>query len=255
MTGATAGIGLEFARRLAERGHDLVLVARDTDRMTSVAADLSARFGCEVESLRADLTDRDDMHRVAARLADPDRPVDVLVNNAGFGLNHFVVGGEIDDELRQLDILCTAVLVLSHAAAGAMKARRRGAIITIASVSAFTSLASYSAAKAWALVFSEVLAGELRGTGVTVTAVCPGFTRSEFHQRAGMDMSRLPGFMWLTAGHVADAGLAAARRGQLVVIPGAQYRVLSALLQIAPRGLRWWVFWGRPGARREGARR
>jgi uncharacterized protein len=255
VTGASAGIGREFARQLAARGHDLVLVARDQGRLDEVAADLRDAHGVGVETLSADLTDRDDMRRVAARLADPQRPVDVLVNNAGFGVNHFFVGGSLDEELRQLDVLCTAVLVLSHAAAPAMTARGRGAIVTVSSVSAFTTQATYSAAKAWATAFSEVLAGELRGSGVAVTAVHPGFTRTEFHARAGMDMSRTPAVMWLDAERVVADALRGARTGRRIVVPGLLYQAITVLLGVLPRGARWRIFWARPGGRRTGARR
>lgn len=255
VTGATSGIGLEFARVLAARGHDLVLVARDLDRLAAVAAELDQRHGVTVETLSADLTVREEMLRVGQRLSDPARPVDLLVNNAGFGLNSFCVDGELTDELRQFDILCTAVLVLSHAAARAMRERGRGAIINVSSVSGFTVQVTYSSAKAWVTSFTEVLAGELRGTGVTATAVCPGYTRTEFHSRAGMDMAATPSWMWLTAGEVVTSALDAARRGRIVVVPSVPYRLLAGLLLALPRGLRWWIFWGRPGAHREGKRR
>lgn len=238
VTGATAGIGREFARQLAARGHDLVLVARDEERLATVADGLRDAHGVGVETIRADLSDRADMRRTAARLADPGRPVDVLVNNAGFGINHRFVGGDLDAELRQLDVLCTAVLVLSHAAASAMRARGRGLVVTVSSVAAFTSEATYSAAKAWATTFTEALAHELRGTGVLVTAVHPGFTRTEFHARAGMDMSRIPSPLWLSSEQVVDAALRGARAGRTVVVPGALYRVAAAALQAAPRSWR-----------------
>ena len=238
VTGATAGIGREFARQLAARGHDLILVARDEARLRTVAGELAAEHGVAVETLRADLTDRAEMARVGERLADADRPVDVLVNNAGFGVNHRFVGGDLDEELRQLDVLCTAVLVLSHAAAPAMRARGRGLILTVSSVAAFTSRHSYSAAKAWATTFTEALAHDLRGSGVLVSAVHPGFTRTEFHDRAGMDMSRTPAFTWLTTEQVVDAALRGARAGRTVVVPGAFYRVAATALQLAPRSLR-----------------
>ncbi len=255
VTGGTAGLGLAFARALADSGHDLVLVARDETRLAAVSAELSSRFGVEVETMRADLTQRADMHQVAARVGDPDRPVDVLVNNAGFGLNHFFVGGSLTEELRQLDILVTAVLVASHAAATAMKARGRGAIITVSSVSGFTVQASYSSAKAWATNFTEVLAGELRGSGVTATALCPGFVRTEFHHRARMNISRVPRWLWLDADEVVAACLRDVAAGRIISVPGAKYRLVAGLLQAIPRGLRWWIFWGRPGAKRSGARR
>lgn len=255
VTGGTAGLGLAFARALAESGHDLVLVARDEARLRDTAAELQQRFGAVVETVSADLTRREDVLHVARRLSDPARPVDMLVNNAGFGVNRFFVGGSLDEELGQVDILVTAVLALSHAAAPAMKSRGHGVIVNVASVSGFTVQASYSAAKAWAITFTEVLAGELRGSGVTATALCPGFVRTEFHQRAGMDMRGTPRWMWLDADEVVATCLADVAAGKIVSIPGGQYRFFSGFLRVIPRGLRWWIFWGRPGAKRSGARR
>ncbi len=200
ITGATAGIGAEFARRLAAQGHDLVLVARDEDRLEATAADLKHRFGGAVAVLPADLADRDQCARVEARLADRDRPVDLLVNNAGFGTGHRFSRGQLADEERQLDVLVRAVLRLSHAAVGGMVERRHGGIVNVSSVAAWTPTGTYSAAKAWVTTFSEGLDAELAGIGVRVVAVAPGFTRTEFHDRAGMDMSSIPDWLWLDAG-------------------------------------------------------
>ena len=184
VTGATAGIGLEFARQLAERGTDIVLVARDRQRLDGVAADLHRRFGVTTEVLVADLADRAAVQVVADRLADGARPVDLLVNNAGFGLKRGFLQNEVEVEEGAFDVLCRAVLVLSHAAARAMKVRGHGSIINVSSVASFVAMGSYSAAKAWVTVFSEGLANELAGSGVRVMAWCPGLTHTEFHQRA-----------------------------------------------------------------------
>lgn len=251
VTGATAGIGLAFARRLAADGHDLVLVARDVDRLAAVADQLRTAYGHEVEVLGADLADRGQLQRVADRVAELDRPVDVLVNNAGFGLADTFLGTQVADEERMLDVLCRAVLVLSHAAAPAMTQRRRGAIVTVSSVSGFVAMGTYSAAKAWATAFSEGLASELAPHGVTVTALCPGFVRTEFHQRAGMTMSRLPGWAWLDSDDLVHACLADVRRGVVVSVPSLPYAALVRLLRHAPRGLvrrgSWLVARGRSG--------
>lgn len=237
VTGATAGIGLSFARRLAADGHDLVLVARDTGRLEEVAAELRTAYGREVEVLVADLVDPEQLGRVAERVGDRGRPVDVLVNNAGFGLVDTFLRSDVDDEVRMLDILCRAVLVLSHAAAPAMVERRRGAIVNVSSVSGFVAMGTYSAAKAWATAFSEGLASELAPHGVTVTALCPGFVRTQFHQRAGMDMSRLPAWAWLDSDDLVHACLADVRRGAVVSVPSLPYTVLVALVRHAPRAL------------------
>ena len=237
VTGATAGIGLAFCRELAERGHDLVLVARDRARLENVSDELEAKYQVHCEILAADLSDRLQVQKVAERLAEPGRPVDLLVNNAGFGLSRSFLQGDLADEERALDVLCRAVMVLSHAAALAMRDRGRGAIINVSSVAGFVAMGSYSAAKAWVTTFSEALANELAGTGVTVTALCPGFTHTEFHQRASLDMSRLPKVMWLEADRLVRDCLDDVKAGKVISVPGPQYKLIAALTRTLPRGL------------------
>ena len=237
VTGATAGIGLAFCRELAERGHDLVLVARDRVRLENVSDELSATYKVGAEILAADLSDRAQVQRVADRLADPTRPVDLLVNNAGFGMSHSFLGGELADEERMLDVLCRAVLVLSHAAALPMRARGHGAIVNVSSVAGFVPMGTYAAAKAWCTAFTEVLSSELAGSGVTATALCPGFTHTELHARADLDMSRLPDFLWLEADRLVRDCLDDVTAGKVVSVPGVQYKVLVGALQVLPRGL------------------
>jgi len=235
VTGATAGIGLAFCRELAERGHDLVLVARDRARLENVSDELSATYKVGAEILAADLSDRAQVQRVADRLADATRPVDLLVNNAGFGMSHSFLGGDLADEERMLDVLCRAVLVLSRAAALPMRARGHGAVVS--SVAGFAPMGTYAAAKAWCTAFTEVLAAELVGSGVTATALCPGFTHTELHARADLDMSRLPDFLWLEADRLVRDCLDDVSAGKVVSVPGAQYKLLVAALQVLPRGL------------------
>ena len=237
VTGATAGIGLAFCRELAERGHDLVLVARDRARLENVSDELEAKYQVRCEILAADLSDRLQVQKVADRLGEPGRPVDLLVNNAGFGLSRSFLQGDLAEEERALDVLCRAVMVLSHAAALAMRDRGRGAIINVSSVAGFVAMGSYSAAKAWVTTFSEALANELAGTGVTVTALCPGFTHTEFHQRASLDMSRLPKVMWLEADRLVRDCLDDVKAGKVISVPGPQYKLIAALTRTLPRGL------------------
>jgi short-subunit dehydrogenase len=237
VTGATAGIGLAFVRRLAADGNDLVLVARDVERLESVAAELRSAYGRTVEVLPADLADRAQLQRVADRLADRQRPVDLLVNNAGFSLNRGFTTGAVEDEERLLDVLVRAVLVLSHAAGGAMRERGRGTIVNVSSVSGFVVMGTYSAAKAWVTTFSEGLATELGRHGVQVTALCPGFVRTEFHERAELKMSHVPAAGWLDADELVDSCLADVRRGRVVSIPSKRYKVLVTLVRHAPRSL------------------
>lgn len=239
ITGASAGLGLEFAWQLATARHDLVLVARDEERLEQVAGQIRAAAGVRVQVLPADLSAADDVARVAERLASPgdeeERPVGLLVNNAGFATHQRFVGGDLDVEVRALDVMVRAVMVLSHAAAGQMTARGRGAILNVASVAALTAGGTYAAAKAWVRSFTEGLAVELHGTGVSATVLCPGFTRTEFHDRAGLDMSGLPDVAWLHADRVVATALADVRRGVVISTPSTRYRTASALLRVLPR--------------------
>jgi len=234
VTGAGAGIGYAFARRLAARGHDLVLVGRDAGRLEQFAGVLRGAHRVDVEVLPADLTVPADLGRVAARLADPGRPVDLLVSNAGAGIAGSFVGGDLAVELARLDLLVRAVLVLTHAAVPGMVARGRGAVVTVASVAAFLPGGTYSAAKAWAVTFSTSLALELEGTGVTATALCPGYVRTEFHERAGIDVGAIPRVAWLQADRLVADCLADVARGRPVSIPGRRYRLAVALLRHLP---------------------
>ena len=237
VTGATAGIGYAFCQELAERGTDLVIVARHRARLENMSDELRARHSINVEILAADLSKRTQLKRVADRLADSDRPIDLLVNNAGFGMKKSFLGGDLADEEAMLDVLCRAVLVLSHAGARSMRDRGRGAIINVSSVAGFVPMGTYSAAKAWCTVFTETLAHELSGSGVSATALCPGFTHTEFHERANLEIAQVPSAMWLEADRLVRDCLDDVKAGKVISIPGVQYKVLAGVAQIAPRGL------------------
>lgn len=237
VTGATAGIGLAFARALAGRGHDLVLVARDRARLDDLALALERDHGVRATVLAADLADRPQLAMVEARVADRDRPVDVLVNNAGFGLRQRFGRSAVEDEQRMLDVLVTAVMRLSHAAVPAMTERRRGGIVNVSSVASWITGGTYSAAKAWTTVFTEGLATELRGTGVRALAVCPGFVRTEFHDRASMDVSQIPSWMWLDADRVARTALADLDAGRVLSVASPRYKALAGALRVMPRAV------------------
>jgi uncharacterized protein len=234
VTGPTAGIGRSFARQLAEGGHDLVLVARDEARLQELAGELRSAHGVEVEVLPADLTDRAALGTVEQRLADPDRPVDLLVNNAGFGLKGRFLDNDIEAEQAQHDVLVTAVLRLSHAALGAMAERGSGGIINVSSVAAFLPRGTYSAAKAWVNSFSEWAANEYRDRGVTVTSLCPGFTKTEFHERMGVSRGSAPDFMWLDADELVATALKDHGKGKTFSIPSAQYKAITTVARIVP---------------------
>jgi short-subunit dehydrogenase len=236
VTGATAGIGNAFARRLAAQGHGLVLVARDEGRLREVADSLRAAHGVPVEVLVADLTVRDQLDRVALRLRDDARPIDLLVNNAGFSVRGSFVGGDLAAEERMLDVLVRAVLVLTHAAVPGMRARGRGAVVTVSSVAGFLPGGTYSAAKAWATSFTMSLALDLLGTGVTATALCPGYVHTEFHARAGFTMDSLPEWAWLDADRLVRDCLDDVRRGRSLSVPSRRYRIAVTLLRHLPLG-------------------
>jgi short-subunit dehydrogenase len=237
ITGPTSGIGRGFADALARKGFDLVLVARDEARLTELAAELLAAYGVRSEVLAADLSVREDVERVAARLSDPERPIRALVNNAGFGLKRSFTRTGVEDEQRLLDVLVTAVMRLTHAALPGMVARGSGMIINVSSVAGWITGGTYSSAKAWVTVFTESLSQELQGTGVRATAVCPGFVHTEFHQRADIDMAQVPRWMWLDVPTVVAQAFRDLAIGNPVSVAGAQYRSLAVLLRHGPRSL------------------
>jgi short-subunit dehydrogenase len=236
VTGATAGIGAAFAERLARDGRDLVVVARDAKALEQRAAELRDRHRVTASPLVADLAADEGIEAVERRLADVAHPVDLLVNNAGFGLNAGYLDAPLADELRMLKVHCEAVLRLTTAAAGAMRRRGRGGVINVASVAAFLPRGTYGASKAWVVQFTQGAARDLAGSGVRLLALCPGFVRTEFHQRAAMRTENIPGWMWLRADRVVDAALRDLARGRTVSIPDARYKALMGAARLLPRG-------------------
>ena len=214
-----------------------MLVARDEARLQEYAAELERGHRVKVEVLVADLTDRAQLARVEDRLRDSARPIDLLVNNAGFGVNQLFLEGDLDAEQSMLDVLVTAVMRLTHAALPGMVARGAGGVVNESSVASFIAGGTYSAAKSWVTVFSESIDRQLADTGVTVMALCPGFTHTEFHQRGGMDVSHLPDWMWLDAPDVVATALTDLRRGRPISVPGAQYKAIRVLTSVLPRPL------------------
>src|SRR3954453_19759474 len=235
VTGGASGIGAAFARALARRGFDLVLVARDRERLEA-AADAYRAMGRPVEVLAADLADRSDVDRVAARLEDPARPVEVLVNNAGFSVRERLTDPDVAGHDRALDVMVRAVLVLAGAAARGMRERGHGNIVNVSSVAGFISMGAYSAIKAWVTTYTEGLANELHGTGVRVMALAPGWVRTEFHERAGVPVSGIPSALWLDADELVAAALKDLVRGRVISVPSLRYRSLILLARHGPRG-------------------
>jgi hypothetical protein len=240
ITGASAGIGREFAVQLAARGYDLILVARDEDRLAALAGALESERGVATRVLRADLASEDDTDRVVAAVGELAR-LDLLVNNAGFGTRGTLAEAEPARQEEMVRVHVLAPLRLVQAALPGMLARGEGAIVNVASVAAFLASprnVNYCATKAYLVSMTEGLAAELRGTGVRAQALCPGFTHSEFHARMRSDKGAIPPFMWLAAPAVVRASLEALDAGgPVVTVPGAGYRLVIPLLRLVPRGL------------------
>ncbi|MCW3494029.1 SDR family NAD(P)-dependent oxidoreductase [Microbacterium sp. SSM24] len=239
ITGASSGLGAEYARQLAARGADLVLVARDREALDGLARDLVARHHVGVEVMALDLLKPRQRAKLERRLADHEHPVEMLVNNAGFGLPLAFERNSVEDEVRHLDLHVEVPLRLSHAALGPMLERGHGRILNVASVAGFTPRSTYGACKGWLISFSRWANVEYEKRGVTVTAVCPGFTHTNFHERAGLPPGQegVPDWMWLDATTVVSESLRDAARGRAVSIPSTKYKMLVALTRFAPSAL------------------
>ncbi|RKE22441.1 SDR family oxidoreductase [Streptomyces sp. TLI_171] len=236
ITGATAGIGAAFANRLARDGRDLVLVARDVERLAATAAELTARHGVRVETLAADLATETGIEAVEHRLRDSEQPVDLLINNAGFGNRGAYLDVPVQDEIDMVKVHIEAVLRLTTAAVPGMRERGFGAVVNVASVAAFVPRGTYGATKAWVVNFTLGIARDLAGSGVRLQALCPGFTRTEFHQRAGMGTSSIPSWGWLTAERVVNDSLADLARNRPLCVPGKRYKAAVAAARLLPAG-------------------
>ena len=239
ITGASAGIGEAFAHRLAGQGTDLVLVARRHERLAQLADRLGGDcgHGVKVETLVADLSDRHDRQRVVQRLTAADDPIDLLVNNAGSGsVGHFI-DQDADHEAAMIDVNIGAAHRLAHAAGGAMANRNGGGILNVSSIAGFSPSprsATYGATKAFVTSLSEALSVELAPRGVTVTCLCPGLTRTEFHDNADYRPRALPAFFWQSPDRVAEAGLSGMAAGRVIVVPGVLNKLTAGLAAIVP---------------------
>ena len=240
VTGASAGIGRAFAEALARDGFDLVIVARDTQRLTALGKELDAAQGASVEVITADLSAGAGISQVEARLVDDDRPVELLVNNAGFGTVGRFHELPIHREVSEIGLNVVAVTRLTHAALPGMVALGRGGVINVSSIAGHqpTPLnATYGATKAFVSSLSQAVHEEMKGTGVNCMVLCPGFTRTEFQARAGIDSNDIPNFLWQDPSTVVEAALAAFRKGKAVCVPGGLNRVTAGFSGSAPSGL------------------
>jgi len=235
VTGATVGIGESFTRLLAQNGYNIVLVARDLPRLHERAKGLESNFGIETKVIQADLATDAGCKSIEDFITN--NQIDVLINNAGFGLNKAFTMSQLDAEQQMLDVLVRTPMRLMHVALPAMKERNKGVIINVSSVAGWIAGGTYSASKSYLTVLTESLHTELSSTNVKVSALCPGFTRTEFHQRGGMSMKGLPAFMWLNADKLVATAWKDAVAGKAVSVPGWQYQLLTFLMRNIPRSL------------------
>jgi short-subunit dehydrogenase len=235
VTGATSGIGESFTRLLAENNYNIVLVARDMPRLQERARELEAKFRVETHIIQADLSTDAGCAVVEQYIAN--NQVDVLINNAGFGLNKAFTISDLDAEQQMFNVLIRTPMRLMHVALPLMKQRNKGVIINVSSVAGYIAGGSYSAAKSYLTVISESLHTELAGTNIRISALCPGFTRTEFHQRGRMSMKGLPSFMWLDSDKLVAKAWSDALKGEAVSIPGWQYQLLVFVIQTLPRSI------------------
>ena len=235
VTGATAGIGESFCRLLADNNYNIVLVARDLPRLQERAIQLEAKFNVETHVIQADLSTDAGCSVVEQYLAS--NQVDVLINNAGFGLNKAFTMSELKAEQEMFDVLVRTPMRLMHVVLPGMKQRNKGVVINVSSVAGYIAGGSYSAAKSYLTVITESLHTELADTNIKVSALCPGFTRTEFHQRGRMSMKGLPGFMWLNSDKLVAKAWSDALKGKAVSIPGWQYQLLVFVIHALPRSI------------------
>jgi len=235
VTGATVGIGESFTRLLASKGYNIALVARDEVRLHERAGELREKYGIQTFVLPADLATKGGVKLVEKYIQSYE--IEVLINNAGFAINKTFTLSNLGDEQDLLNVLVRTPMRLMHVILPGMKERKSGTIINVSSVAGFIAGGTYSAAKSYLTVLSESLNKELKGTGVIVCALCPGFTRTEFHQRARMKMKGLPSFMWLNADKLVAKAWKDAQANKPLSIPGWQYKLLMAIISITPRSL------------------
>lgn len=241
ITGGTVGIGHAFAKALAARGYDLVLASRDADGLARVAQEFEATYSISVEVIPTDLARREDTLALARRIEDPERPIDLLVNNAGFAVHDSLLVTDVSIHDRAMDVMCKAVLILSGAAARAMKARGQGAILNVTSSSSAITTGNYSAIKAWATVYTEALSNELRGTGVRVMALLPGWVKTEFHSRGGVTAHNLPGFVWIDADVLVKQALKHLEAGKVLSVPTGRWAFAVWVGHMIPRRTTRWL--------------
>ena len=236
VTGATSGIGESFTRLLASNRYNIVLVARDVPRLQERAQGLQSKYGIKTHVIQADLATDEGCLVIEKYILE--NQIDVLINNAGFGTSKAFTMSTLEIEQQLLDVLVRTPMRLMHVALPLMKARNQGIIINVSSVAGYIAGGSYSASKSYLTVLTESLHTELAATNVKVSALCPGFTRTEFHQRGKMSMKGLPNFLWLNSDRLVEQSWKDAMKGKAVSVPGWQYKLLVFVVQtLVPRSI------------------
>lgn len=231
VTGGSSGIGLEFSHQLAADGYNVILASRDGDRLTTVAEQLRRKYQIHVETISVDLANTADIARLMDRICDENRPVEVLVNDAGFAVRDSLLAEDTDRQMAAFSVMAEAILKLSGAAARTMVVRGSGRIINVASTSAWLFAGNYSALKRWVVVYTESLALELKGTGVAATAVCPSWVKTNFHKNAGVDRPDVPNWLWVPVETIVKSALSASSRGKSRVIPTFRWKIAVFILR------------------------
>jgi short-subunit dehydrogenase len=231
ITGGSSGIGLEFSRQLAADHYNVILASRDEDKLAVAARQLRQEYQVEVETISVDLANAKDVERLIARICDENRPVEMLVNDAGFAVHDSLLTEDTSRQMAAFAVMAEAILKLSGAAARTMIARGEGRIINVASTSAWLFAGNYSALKRWVVVYTESLALELRGTGVAATVVCPSWVKTNFHRSAGVDRPDVPRWLWVSAKTVVKSALSASSRGKSHIVPTFRWKVAVCILK------------------------
>ncbi len=235
ITGASSGIGREFANQLAKRGFDLVLVARDEPRLMAVGEELANKYGVKYQVIKADLSQVNEINELSSKIKNQDFQFNLLVNNAGFGLNKAFHKSSPEEEKALLEVLVTAPLILTQAAISQMLESKNGYVINVGSVAAWITSGTYSAAKSWLHSFTESMHAQYSKEGINFSTVAPGFTRTEFHQRANINMNSMPKWLWLEDKKVVSEAIEGVLKGRSLVVPGFQYKTLKVFADFMPR--------------------
>jgi short-subunit dehydrogenase len=233
VTGASAGIGLEFVHQLSKKGYDVILVSRNKNKLEEIAKDVVNKYGIKTEILTADLGTEQGIKQTCDFILQND--VEFVVNSAGLGINKPFHATDLAEEVNLLNVLVKAPLEISHAAINQMMKKNKGFIVNVGSVAAWTTSGTYSAAKVWLTSFSESLNTNYKSSGINVTVVAPGFTRTEFHQRAQRPTNEIPNWMWISTQLVVKESIKAVLKAKPVVIPHLKYKILFVFLRVMPR--------------------